>query len=107
MRFDGNAGTAVNYEPNTFGGPVADPAYREPPLKISGDADKYDQKRGEEVVLDQLPVTVTDRDLLAIHQEVTAFNALQWISTMSGRAALTWASRAPPSATSPTTSNPG
>jgi len=36
----------VNYEPNTFGGPEADPAYSEPPLKISGDADRYDQKRG-------------------------------------------------------------
>lgn len=46
MRFDGNAGPAVNYEPNTFGGPVADPAYAEPPLKISGDADRYEQKRG-------------------------------------------------------------
>ncbi len=46
MRFDGNAGPAVNYEPNTFGGPEADPAYAEPPLKISGDADRYEQKRG-------------------------------------------------------------
>jgi catalase len=46
MRFDDNAGATVNYEPNTFGGPVADPAYREPPLKISGDADRYEQKRG-------------------------------------------------------------
>jgi catalase len=25
---------------------VADPAYAEPPLKISGDADRYEQKRG-------------------------------------------------------------
>jgi catalase len=46
MRFDGNAGAAVNYEPNSFGGPKADAAYAEPPLKISGDADRYDQKRG-------------------------------------------------------------
>ena len=46
MRFDGNHGTSVNYEPNSFGGPVADPAFREPPLKISGDADRYEQKRG-------------------------------------------------------------
>jgi catalase len=46
MRFDGNAGTAVNYEPNSFGGPKADPAYAEPPLKILGDADRYEQKRG-------------------------------------------------------------
>jgi catalase len=46
MRFDDNGGAAVNYEPNSFGGPKADPAYKEPPLKISGDADWYDQKRG-------------------------------------------------------------
>jgi catalase len=46
MRFDGNAGSAVNYEPNSYGGPKANPAYKEPPLKISGDADHYDQKRG-------------------------------------------------------------
>ena len=46
MRFDDNGGSSVNYEPNSFGGPVADPAYKEPPLKISGDADRYEQKRG-------------------------------------------------------------
>jgi len=46
MRSDGNAGHSVNYEPNTFGGPKADPSFAEPPLKISGDADRYDQKRG-------------------------------------------------------------
>ena len=46
MRFDDNAGAAVNYEPNSFGGATADPAYSEPPLKISGDADRYEQKRG-------------------------------------------------------------
>jgi catalase len=46
MRFDGNSGPAVNYEPNSFGGPQADTAFAEPPLKISGDADRYDQKRG-------------------------------------------------------------
>ncbi|MCJ7622147.1 MAG: catalase [Anaerolineaceae bacterium] len=46
MRFDDNGGSSPNYEPNSFGGPKADPAYREPPLKISGDADWYEQKRG-------------------------------------------------------------
>ena len=46
MRFDGNMGDAVNYEPNSFGGPKADPSFKEPPLKVSGDADWYDQKRG-------------------------------------------------------------
>ena len=43
MRFDGNFGSNVNYEPNSFGGPKQDPAFKEPPLKISGNADAYDQ----------------------------------------------------------------
>jgi catalase len=34
MRFDGNAGGAVNYEPNSFDGPVEDPRFKEPPLRI-------------------------------------------------------------------------
>ena len=46
MRFDDNGGPSPNYEPNSFGGPTADPAYKEPPLKISGDAARYEQKRG-------------------------------------------------------------
>ena len=46
MRFDDNGGASVNYEPNSFGGPVADPGYKEPALNISGDGDWYDQKRG-------------------------------------------------------------
>ena len=45
MRFDGNAGASINYEPNSFGGPAENPAFREPPLKISGDADRYNQPR--------------------------------------------------------------
>ena len=44
MRFDGNEGGAVNYEPNRFGGPVEDPGFREPPLRICGDADRYDHR---------------------------------------------------------------
>jgi catalase len=46
MRFDGNEGASVVYEPNSFDGPKADPAFKEPPLKINGDADWYEQKRG-------------------------------------------------------------
>jgi catalase len=48
MRADGNDGGAVNYEPNSFGGPVEDPRFKEPPLKISGDADRYDHRRGND-----------------------------------------------------------
>jgi catalase len=48
MRFDGNAGGAVNYEPNSFGGPVEEPRFKEPPLKITGDADRYDHRAGND-----------------------------------------------------------
>ena len=36
------------YEPNTMGGPVEDPAFNEPPLKISGDADRYNHREGND-----------------------------------------------------------
>lgn len=48
MRFDGNDGGAPNYQPNSFGGPVDDARYKEPPLKISGDADRYDHRAGND-----------------------------------------------------------
>ena len=47
-RFDGNGGGAVNYQPNSFDGPVDDARYIEPPLKISGDADRYNHRDGNE-----------------------------------------------------------
>jgi len=46
MRFDDNAGGAINYEPNSFGGPVEDPKFKMPPLMVSGAADRYDQHEG-------------------------------------------------------------
>ena len=48
MRFDDNSGGAVNYEPNSFGGPKEDRSFKEPPLKISGDADRYDHRVGND-----------------------------------------------------------
>ena len=36
------------YEPNSFSGPAEAPAYREPPLKISGDADRYNHRLGND-----------------------------------------------------------
>jgi len=48
MRTDGNGGGSVNYEPNRLDGPAEDPAHREPPLKISGDADRYDHREGND-----------------------------------------------------------
>jgi catalase len=48
MRFDGNEGGAVNYEPNSFGGPQEAPQYKEPPLKIVGDADRHNHRDGND-----------------------------------------------------------
>ena len=36
------------YEPNSFGGPVERPELAEPPLKISGDAARYDHREGND-----------------------------------------------------------
>jgi catalase len=47
-RFDGNGGGSVNYEPNSFGGPVENPSAQEPPLRIRGDADRYNHRDGNE-----------------------------------------------------------
>ncbi|PZP40166.1 MAG: catalase, partial [Pseudomonas fluorescens] len=36
------------YEPNSFNGPAQDPSVKEPPLKISGDADRYNHREGND-----------------------------------------------------------
>ena len=36
------------YEPNSMNGAAENPSYREPPLKISGDADRYDHRDGND-----------------------------------------------------------
>lgn len=48
MRFDGNGGAKDNYQPNAFGGPIPDPSAKEPPLNISGNADRYNSHQGND-----------------------------------------------------------
>jgi catalase len=49
MRPDNNGGRAPNYEPNSFGGPVQDPAFREPPLTLSCPVvDRWDSSEGND-----------------------------------------------------------
>lgn len=36
------------YEPNSFSGPAQAPAYRDPPLKVSGDSDRHDHRTGND-----------------------------------------------------------
>jgi catalase len=48
MRLDAPKGTDAYYEPNSFGGPAQDPRSAEPPLKISGNADRYNHRDGND-----------------------------------------------------------
>ena len=36
------------YEPNSMNGPVQDPSVAEPPIRISGDADRYNHREGND-----------------------------------------------------------
>jgi catalase len=46
--FPNNPNPDAYYEPNTMGGPVQDPSVGEPPLKISGDAGRYNHRVGND-----------------------------------------------------------
>jgi catalase len=48
MRFDGNNGGDVNYQPNSFDGPAEDPGVKDPPLNIGGVADRFDHRNGND-----------------------------------------------------------
>ena len=50
MRFFDNraGGGEAWYEPNSLGGPAEDPAFREPPLRLSGNADRHDHRVGND-----------------------------------------------------------
>ncbi len=44
IRFDGNGGIAPVYQPNSFAGAEDDKGYLEPPLRIDGNADRFDHR---------------------------------------------------------------
>ena len=48
IRVDGNYGSTLHYEPNSFGEWQEQPEYREPPLKITGDADFWDFREDDD-----------------------------------------------------------
>jgi catalase len=48
MRFDAPRSTDAYYEPNSFNGPVQEPRLAEPPLKLWGDAERYDHREGND-----------------------------------------------------------
>jgi catalase len=43
-----NTNADAYYEPNSFNGPKEDPNFAEPPLKISGDVDRYNHRVGND-----------------------------------------------------------
>jgi catalase len=46
--FPSNANPDAYYEPNSVGGATQDSSYREPPLPLSGDADRHDHRVGND-----------------------------------------------------------
>ncbi|MFY9176070.1 MAG: catalase [Caldicoprobacterales bacterium] len=48
MRVDGNRGSTLHYEPNSFGQWQEQPEYEEPPLKAEGDIMRYDFREDDD-----------------------------------------------------------
>ncbi|SUS08295.1 Catalase (fragment) [uncultured Defluviicoccus sp.] len=48
MRVDGNHGSTLGYEPNSYGEWQQQPAHREPPLALEGAADHWDHREDED-----------------------------------------------------------
>jgi catalase len=48
MRLEGKPNPDAYYEPNSFNGPVEDHRFSEPPLTITGAADRYDHRQGND-----------------------------------------------------------
>ena len=48
MHFEQPKSSEAYYEPNSFNGPKQNPILAEPPLKISGDADRYNHRDGND-----------------------------------------------------------
>ncbi len=46
-----NGGGTVDYEPNSFGGPIEDKSVMEPPVRINGDAQRYTTYLGDDADL--------------------------------------------------------
>jgi catalase len=48
MRVDGNAGSKLHYEPNSYGEWKEQPEFKEPPLKIYGEADRWNYREDDD-----------------------------------------------------------
>jgi catalase len=110
MRFDEPKGTDAYYEPNSFNGPVQQPSAKEPPLRISGDADRFNHRVGNDdftqpgnlfrlmspaeqqrlfanvaAAMDGVPAEIIDRQIALFAQCDPAFGA--GVAQATGRAA--------------------
>ena len=72
MRVDGNGGGAVNYEPNSFGGPVDNHAYNQPPFDIRGMGSHYQQDKDYYTQPGDLYRLVPEDEKKRIHTNVAA-----------------------------------
>ena len=48
MRVDGNYGSTLHYEPNSYGEWQEQPEYKEPPLDLYGAADRWDARKDDD-----------------------------------------------------------
>lgn len=53
MRVDGNMGSTLHYEPNTYGEWKEQPEYQEPPLELSGAADRWSFREDDDNYFEQ------------------------------------------------------
>lgn len=74
MRVDDNGGGSVNYEPNSFGGPVDNRKFNEPPLALDGNAWNYDNRTDKDYYSQPgaLYRLVPEDEKLRIHANVAA-----------------------------------
>jgi len=63
MNTTANGGGSVDYEPNSFGGPVEDPSVKEPPLRINGDGARYVTYPGDDTDLYAQPRSLWEKVL--------------------------------------------
>lgn len=74
MRMGNNGGASVNYEPNSFNGPVEDRTLLEPALEINGNADRYNHRVDTDYYTQpgDLYRLVSEAEKLRIHSNVAA-----------------------------------
>lgn len=74
MRMGNNGGASVNYEPNSFNGPVEDHTLLEPALEINGNADRFNHRVDTDYYTQpgDLYRLVPEAEKLRIHSNVAA-----------------------------------